>query len=48
LKDTCSGDRTFTEPLEIEVVIAPEQVQATFLEQMLEDTVASYAQHNLV
>jgi len=32
-----------TDPVEIEVTVAVEQVQATVLQQMLEDTVASYA-----
>jgi len=33
----------FADPVEIEVTVAVEQVQATVLQQMLEDTVASYA-----
>ena len=42
-----SGDRTFTDPVDIEVTVAPEQVQATVLQQMLDDTIAAYVRHLL-
>jgi len=42
-----SGDRTFTDPVDIDVTVAPEQVQATVLQQMLDDTIAAYARRSL-